>query len=1138
MRQIRNEPAIRRASMHAPWQFLAAALVSFAVTAVHAATPMVAGGEIHALALKRDGTVVGWGDDRMGPVGSGRLLDVTKPAEVRGITSARVISAGLSHVAVLMSDGTVWTWGRNIYGQLGDGTTTDRFKPGPVPGLRNVVEIAAGGNHTLARTSDGAVWAWGLNVDGRIGDGTTTNRSSPTRVVGLSGVVALAASGNDPSGTGYGSGNSAAVAVDGSVWMWGTASFDRLGAGSTPRSSVPIRLPGIDRVTAISSGDGFTIALRADGSVWTWGPSAPFAGLVQNIWIPQPVPGLSGIVRISAGQAHAAAVDGNGNVWSWGSNRFGEIGNGRSGFGPDEPVQRIGVAGARDVAAGPNHTLALMQDGSLRGWGLNNHGQVGNGVQSVELLPVAVAAPGSFVSISTGGGDSRETSGASFGVRSDGAVLAWGDNGGGQLGDGTPLLQPAPISVRNLDQVTQVAAGGTSFGVYGGGHSLALRVDGSVWAWGRNATGQLGDGTQIGRSTPAPVPGIPPMTAIAAGDHFSLALSLDGHVWKWGQWGGGAPPSVVSQLQEIVRISAYGGSWAALQSDGTVWCDGLPGCFSTTRVPGLTDIVEIAVGDGFLLALRKDGTVWSMGSNSHGQLGDGTNNERSSPARIPSLERVTAIGAGKRSSMAVRSDGLVWAWGLNGEDVPAIVTGLSDAVQVSAGGTTLYALKRDGTVWAWGVSNILGTIGDGTFADRKEPVVVVHEDGAGSVTSDDWYLDLDPSVSGIIPSGKVPAFLAVAEGTVLGDDIGVTARVRFRTSDAGRAIHVFAYAPRVGLAAKDDGTCVLNQLSADGRLVPTNASNLAPYAANVAASQQQAVQVLNNVYASQVAGATFCIGTGNSGVDSVDPRNSVCVATIPGSGSCTIPSNAGSPAVDSPGPLSGLWWNAAESGWGVSFTQRRNILFAAWYTYDESGDPKWYVASSCAMPADASAGTCTGDLFEVSGPNYFGGPFDSSAVRVSRAGSLRVDFAGPESGSMAYTVAGQSRVVPITRQVFRTGKVPAINYTDLWWNPLESGWGLSVTHQSDVMFLAWYVYGGSGRPVWYVASSCQVVGTGCSGSLYRTTGPPWGPAFDSSRVRAIASGTVQLTFSDPNTGVLSYTVDGVSGTKVIQRQKF
>ena len=242
---------------------------------------------------------------------------------------------------------------------------------------------------------------------------------------------------------------------------------------------------------------------------------------------------------------------------------------------------------------------------------------------------------------------------------------------------------------------------------------------------------------------------------------------------------------------------------------------------------------------------------------------------------------------------------------------------------------------------------------------------------------------------------------------------------------------------------------------------------------------------------------------------------------------------------NTPGALSGLWWNAAESGWGIDFTQRRNIVFAAWYTYDTSGNPKWYVASSCAMASDnATSGTCNGTLYEVNGPAFFGTAFDPSKVNVSNAGSLTVNFQDANNASLTYTLGTQTRTVAITRQPISGGSLPGIDYTDLWYNAAESGWGLALAQQGSVMFLAWYVYDAGGKPMWYVASNCAVSGTSCSGALYRTSGPPFGSTFDPHAVQVTQAGTVSISFSDPNNGVLSFTVNGVTATKNITRQTF
>lgn len=245
-----------------------------------------------------------------------------------------------------------------------------------------------------------------------------------------------------------------------------------------------------------------------------------------------------------------------------------------------------------------------------------------------------------------------------------------------------------------------------------------------------------------------------------------------------------------------------------------------------------------------------------------------------------------------------------------------------------------------------------------------------------------------------------------------------------------------------------------------------------------------------------------------------------------------------------PGALSGLWWGgSAENGWGIGLTQRENHVFATWYMYDTAGNAKWYVASDCAMAsANLASGRCTGTLYEVSGAAFFGTAFNAGAVHPTASGTMQVDFTDTSNGTLAFTLNGVSRTLPITRQVFRTGTTPPmIDYTDLWWGgAAESGWGLSISQQYDVMFLAWFVYDANGKPTWYVATDCVVVaaGNGCTGTLYHTSGPPFGPTFDPSRVQVTPAGSVSVTFTDPNHGTLDYSVGAVTASKPITRQIF
>jgi cyclophilin family peptidyl-prolyl cis-trans isomerase len=185
-------------------------------------------------------------------------------------------------------------------------------------------------------------------------------------------------------------------------------------------------------------------------------------------------------------------------------------------------------------------------------------------------------------------------------------------------------------------------------------------------------------------------------------------------------------------------------------------------------------------------------------------------------------------------------------------------------------------------------------------------------------------------------------------------------------------------------------------------------------------------------------------------------------------------------------PYQGLWWNANESGWGMTLTQRGNIIFVALFTYDANGAPVWYVMTNCPV---TGGNRCTADMYVVRGGTAPSLPWDGGGKVLSQVGTGTLVFADANNASFNYTINGVTSSRAITRQVFATGTAPpVVDYTDLWWNPNESGWGVTLTQQFGIIFAAWFVYDTSGKPVWYVATNCPVTATGCASELYRVEG--------------------------------------------------
>jgi hypothetical protein len=268
-----------------------------------------------------------------------------------------------------------------------------------------------------------------------------------------------------------------------------------------------------------------------------------------------------------------------------------------------------------------------------------------------------------------------------------------------------------------------------------------------------------------------------------------------------------------------------------------------------------------------------------------------------------------------------------------------------------------------------------------------------------------------------------------------------------------------------------------------------------------------------------------------------------------------IPFSGVSPATNvqvvaaGPPNYEGLWWNSpaeSEAGWGINFTHQGNTIFVTWFTYDLAGKARWLVMTSSLT----STGVYKGTLFQDTGPPFNSVPFNPTQVRGSAVGTGTLTFTDLNTGTFAYTVNGITQTKSITRQVF--GQLPtctfgiqtdltlAYNYQDLWWAApagSESGWGVNLTHQGDIIFATWFTYDLDRTPLWLAVTAPKTAAGTYSGALYRTTGPAFNAVpFLPANVTATAVGAATFTFTDGNTGTFNYTVNGVTQTKAITRE--
>jgi alpha-tubulin suppressor-like RCC1 family protein len=337
----------------------------------------------------------------------------------------------------------------------------------------------------------------------------------------------------------------------------------------------------------------------------------------------------AGTVRVTAltlGAVHTCALLSDGTVRCWGRNDSGQLGDGTTTSSPT-PVAVMGLGGmATALVAGGDHTCALLSDDTVRCWGRNDSGQLGNGTTTPSPTPVAVMGLGSMATALVAGGDHT------CALLADGGVQCWGRNDSGQLGNGTTTPSPTPVAVMGLGGMATALVAGAY-------HTCALRSDGTVRCWGRNDSGQLGDGSRMNRPTPVPVVDlVGTASTLTAGALHTCAVISDGRVQCWGRNDSGQlGDGTTTRSPTPVAVTGLGGTAAAVEAGGVHTC-----------------------------ALLADGHVQCWGSNFCGQLGDGTTTNRSTPTTVTGLGGTAAVvDAGGFHTCALLADGRVQCWGCN-----------------------------------------------------------------------------------------------------------------------------------------------------------------------------------------------------------------------------------------------------------------------------------------------------------------------------------------------------------------------------------------------------------------------------------------------------------------------------------------
>ena len=722
----------------------------------------------HTCALLQTGTIKCWGDNTRGQLGNDTTDSSSVPVEVLDITDATQITTSGGHNCALRQTGTIKCWGDNTRGQLGNGTTDRSSVPVEVLNIADATQITTSYYHNCALRQTGTIKCWGANWAGQLGNAQSTgdwydrsaDSSVPVEVLGITDATQITT----------GQAHTCALLQTGNITCWGNNEYGQLGSGQTSSSyEVPVEVLGITDATQITTNDDHTCALLQTGTIKCWGNNTSGQlgnGQSTGDWydrsadssVPVEVLGITDATQITTSDYHTCALLQTGNIKCWGNNTSGQLGNGQRGDDWQDnsadssvPVEVLGITDATQITAGDDHTCALQQAGTIKCWGDNSSGELGNGTETTSSVPVEVLGINDATQITTSGEHTCA-------LLQTGTIKCWGSNEYGQLGSGqTSSSYEVPVEVLGITDATQITTSGE--------HACALLQTGNIKCWGSNFYGQLGNGQSrrdADSSVPVEVLGVNDATQITTSDYHACALLQTGNIKCWGnnssgQLGNGQSgdeahspvPVEVLGVNDATQITTGWEHSCALLQTGNIKCwgdnssgqlgNGQSGDEAHSPVPvevlGVNDATQITTGWEHSCALLQTGNIKCWGDNSSGQLGNGQSGDEAHspvPVEVLGVNDATQITTGSGHTCALRQTGTIKCWGSGGSGqlgdgqsgdeahspVAVEVLGITDATAITAGTFHTCALLQTGTIKCWG-SNRYGRLGNGQMSSAE-----------------------------------------------------------------------------------------------------------------------------------------------------------------------------------------------------------------------------------------------------------------------------------------------------------------------------------------------------------------------------------------------------------------------------------